>query len=129
MPWLSVDWVLGPNVGACRVKCVGVVKVPGHTGIITTTTHFTHIFRPSAKGLSPQGWGRLLTWSWVTVRLLQSVSVCCAAVRFVIVALLFYWIFTLLSLCCLKWLIPTIFLVLSIKLIWSLASKTTSAAH
>ncbi len=40
---------------------------------------------------------------YVTVRLLQSVSVCCAAVRFVIVALLFYWIFTLLSLCCLKW--------------------------
>ncbi len=33
---------------------------------------------------------RLLLHIILTVRLLQSVSVCCAAVRFVIVALLFY---------------------------------------
>ncbi len=55
VPQLHANWILGPKVGSCRVKCVGVVKVPGRTGIITTTAHFTHISRPSAQGLSPQG--------------------------------------------------------------------------
>ncbi len=66
-------------------------------------------------------------------RLLQSVPVCCTAERFAIVAPLFIeylpYFHCLLFKVIIYNLIPTIFLVLSIKLIWSLAFKTASAAR
>ncbi len=49
VPWLHVNWVLGLKVGACWVKSVGVVKVPGCTGTITIAT-----FHPHSPTISPR---------------------------------------------------------------------------
>ncbi len=75
----------------------------------------------------------LLLFCWSIASVCSCLLYCCTAERFAIVALLFIeylpYFHCLLFKVIIYNLIPTIFLVLSIKLIWSLAFKTASAVR
>ncbi len=75
----------------------------------------------------------LLLFCWSIASVCSCLLYCCTAERFAIVAPLFIeylsYFHCLLFKVIIYNLIPTIFLVLSIKLIWSLAFKTASAAR